>query len=122
MVSKARLDFPEPDSPVITISRSRGMSTLMFFRLCSRAPRTVILSEGIEAIVSDRYERLFSFGWCSRKSSLPNQSGVARNHQGVPASLDEAGRARGGIGIVEVAGEDELLQPGCARSGRRCRR
>src|SRR5215469_3452232 len=42
MVSKARLDLPEPDSPVITTSFSRGMSSEMFLRLCSRAPRTAM--------------------------------------------------------------------------------
>src|SRR5437870_5833545 len=40
MVSKASEDLPDPDSPVITTRLSRGMSTSMFFRLCSRAPRT----------------------------------------------------------------------------------
>ncbi len=35
-----RLDFPEPDSPVITISLSRGSSMSKPLRLCSRAPRT----------------------------------------------------------------------------------
>src|SRR5215204_7779770 len=45
MVSKARLDLPEPDSPVNTIRRSRGSSTLMFLRLCSRAPRTEMIDE-----------------------------------------------------------------------------
>src|SRR6185437_3028328 len=44
MVSKASEDFPEPDRPVITTSWSRGISTSMFLRLCSRAPRTTILS------------------------------------------------------------------------------
>src|SRR5215216_6286262 len=38
MVSKASEDLPEPESPVNTISRSRGSSSDMFFRLCSRAP------------------------------------------------------------------------------------
>src|SRR5512142_1832939 len=38
MVSKARDDLPEPLSPVITTSLSRGMSSVRFFRLCSRAP------------------------------------------------------------------------------------
>src|ERR1019366_190796 len=42
MVSKAREDLPEPLSPVITVSVFRGMRTLMFFRLCWRAPETVI--------------------------------------------------------------------------------
>src|ERR1700689_1351619 len=40
MVSKARLDLPEPDSPVNTIIASRGRSSETSFRLCSRAPRT----------------------------------------------------------------------------------
>jgi hypothetical protein len=44
MVSKARLDFPEPERPVTTISRSRGISTSMFLRLWTRAPRTTSLS------------------------------------------------------------------------------
>ena len=39
-----RLDFPEPLSPVITVSLLRGISMLMFLRLCCRAPRTVMLS------------------------------------------------------------------------------
>src|SRR6185369_3968005 len=47
MVSKAREDFPEPESPVITVKRSRGMSTLMFFRLCWRAPLTLMRSMAI---------------------------------------------------------------------------
>src|SRR5215207_4358388 len=42
MVSKASEDLPEPDKPVNTTSRSRGISTSTFFRLCSRAPRMVI--------------------------------------------------------------------------------
>src|SRR3989442_16033557 len=47
MVSKAREDFPEPDKPVKTISRSRGSSRLTFLRLCSRAPRTISFSSDI---------------------------------------------------------------------------
>src|SRR5437660_11124528 len=43
MVSKASEDLPEPDSPVNTISASRGISRSTFFRLCSRAPRTWIV-------------------------------------------------------------------------------
>src|SRR5215831_2190645 len=42
MVSKASEDLPEPESPVNTTSLSRGISTSMFFRLCSRAPRMVM--------------------------------------------------------------------------------
>src|ERR1700747_3163243 len=39
MVSKASDDLPEPERPVSTTSRSRGISRSMFLRLCSRAPR-----------------------------------------------------------------------------------
>src|SRR5271170_7302977 len=44
MVSKASDDLPEPESPVITTSRSRGISRSIFLRLCSRAPLMTILS------------------------------------------------------------------------------
>ncbi len=40
MVSKAREDLPEPESPVTTISFSRGILMDMFFKLCTRAPCT----------------------------------------------------------------------------------
>src|SRR5207342_2297505 len=40
IVSKARLDLPDPDSPVNTMRASRGRSRLTSRRLCSRAPRT----------------------------------------------------------------------------------
>src|SRR4028119_1742581 len=40
MVSKARLDLPDPDRPVKTIRASRGRSSETSLRLCSRAPRT----------------------------------------------------------------------------------
>src|ERR1017187_8731283 len=54
MVSKASEDLPEPESPVITTSLSRGMSTSTFFRLCSRAPRT----EMVFCIQDPRAKRL----------------------------------------------------------------
>src|SRR5262245_32546622 len=43
MVSKARLDLPEPERPVTTISLSRGISTEMFLRLWTRAPCTAMV-------------------------------------------------------------------------------
>src|SRR6185437_9651443 len=42
MVSNASEDLPEPDRPVNTTKRSRGISRSTFFRLCSRAPRMVM--------------------------------------------------------------------------------
>src|SRR5579859_6490004 len=40
MVSKARLDLPEPLSPVMQTSAFRGKRTVTSLRLCSRAPCT----------------------------------------------------------------------------------
>src|SRR3954452_21357961 len=51
MVSKASEDFPEPLRPVMTVSVLRGTSTSIFFRLCWRAPRTVILVMAMEKFV-----------------------------------------------------------------------
>ena len=42
MVSKARLDFPDPETPVTTVMALWGISKLMFFRLCTRAPETTM--------------------------------------------------------------------------------
>src|SRR5579885_1078014 len=47
MVSKARLDLPEPESPVPTMRRSRGISSEMFWRLCTRAPCTAIVVRAV---------------------------------------------------------------------------
>jgi hypothetical protein len=52
MVSKASDDLPEPDRPVNTTSRSRGISTSMPLRLCSRAPRIAITRRSV-ALVSE---------------------------------------------------------------------
>src|SRR5258708_17145501 len=44
IVSKASEDFPEPDTPVITTNWFRGMVTVMFFRLCSLQPITLMFT------------------------------------------------------------------------------
>ena len=44
MVSNASVDLPEPERPVITTSLFFGMSRLIFFKLCSLAPRITNLS------------------------------------------------------------------------------
>src|SRR5215475_9627110 len=54
MVSKASEDFPEPLRPVITVRVLRGISTEMFFRLCWRAPLTVILLMAMDLINLDK--------------------------------------------------------------------
>src|SRR5215471_14600584 len=54
MVSKAREDLPEPDTPVTTVKVLWGTSKSMFLRLWARAPRTTMLSDcvGVEDIES----------------------------------------------------------------------
>src|SRR3546814_456661 len=47
MVWKASDDLTGPDRPLITISRSRGRSRSMFFRLWVRAPRMRMVSIAI---------------------------------------------------------------------------
>ncbi|MNI40619.1 hypothetical protein D3C73_948500 [compost metagenome] len=43
MISNIRLDFPDPLTPVATISLFLGMEMSMFLRLCTRAPFIVML-------------------------------------------------------------------------------
>src|SRR5580700_8546252 len=69
MVSKARLDLPEPERPVTTISLSRGISSDTFLRLCTRAPCTamVLRAAGLAFLelirrVSQMNERQFLHG------------------------------------------------------------
>src|SRR4051795_3317382 len=52
MVSNARLDLPEPDSPVMTTRALRGILRLRSLRLCSRAPETTISPRSIKRITS----------------------------------------------------------------------
>lgn len=47
MVSNAKEDFPEPLRPVITMRRSLGISTSIFFRLWAFAPLMMIFSAAI---------------------------------------------------------------------------
>src|SRR5438045_2955186 len=47
MVSKAREDLPDPETPVTTVRLLCGISKSMFLRLWTRAPRTTMLSVDI---------------------------------------------------------------------------
>src|SRR5579871_1652036 len=51
MVSKAREDLPEPDTPVTTVIVLWGISKSTFFRLWTRAPRTTMLSVDIRTVL-----------------------------------------------------------------------
>ena len=67
MVSKARLDLPDPESTVTTTSLSRGISSEMFLRLCTRAPWTEMV---VRAFETERTAREFQWRAEMRRSSL----------------------------------------------------
>src|SRR5580693_9389285 len=60
MVSKASEDLPEPDSPVNTTRRSRGMSRSISLRLCSRAPRMAMTRGSRASLVGSLAGRFLS--------------------------------------------------------------
>src|SRR3990172_11924440 len=67
MVSKAREDFPDPETPVMTTSFPRGISISIDLRLCSRAPRMMMASVPIRFLPAKsifHYTALF----CSDKT------------------------------------------------------
>src|SRR4029453_176662 len=71
MVSNARLDLPEPESPVTTISLSRGISSETFFKLCTRAPCTAMVVRGAEGPAADALR-------CDREAELRAGLGLTR--------------------------------------------
>src|SRR5579859_1010679 len=48
MVSKAREDLPDPETPVTTVKVLCGISKSIFLRLWTRAPRTTMLSVAVD--------------------------------------------------------------------------
>ena len=74
-----KVDLPEPDTPVTTISLPSGNSTLRFFRLFSSAPVMVIffplplrLSNGTGTnFLPDKYCPVSDFGLASTSSGVP---------------------------------------------------
>src|SRR5579859_515700 len=97
MVSKASDDLPEPERPVKTTSRSRGIDRVTFFRLCSRAPRIVIWSVGIRTLS-------YSFFSCDRKR------GAGGGYQAPSPTLDAAfGHHRPPPRVDDAAGGPQRL-------------
>src|SRR3569623_26367 len=86
MVSKASDDLPEPDRPVNTTSWSRGIVTSTFLRLCSRAPRMVMLRESRAAF--------WALALLAKSSFMKNFSRERRLKPEQPATAPvEPGRA-----------------------------
>src|SRR3569832_758143 len=137
MVSKARLDLPEPDRPVITVRVSRGMSTETPLRLCSRAPRTEIWVSML-AFVPDLFG--IGLGWFARarwvrrrrKTTFADNmlpAAVPRSvfSPGQPPFMSEAqsSRYRSGRGLYAWSDVDEVARrgrAGCHTAGRSGRR
>src|SRR5690242_4772368 len=88
MVSKAREDLPEPESPVMTTSLSRWMSTSMCLRLWARVPLTTILFMGL--------------GTCA-KSARPEPQTVSDSPRGL--------RRLWAAGHEDLAGAQKLDHP-----------
>src|SRR5215471_20995143 len=70
MVSNARLDLPEPDKPVTTMSLSRGISSEMFLRLCTRAPCTAIVVRAGDLGFIRVLELIRRFSWINEGQLL----------------------------------------------------
>ena len=79
MVSKASELLPEPERPVMTTSRSRGMLTSMFLRLCSLAPWTRM--QGSSAMAAN------GVGRTGRRASRRSEVGLLFRLDSPAASL-----------------------------------
>ena len=77
--------LPEPDTPVNTVSRRFGISTLMSLRLFSRAPRTRIRSWVSAVGIARRYQRV--------RRAAPRPADIART----TATLDSGASATSGV-------------------------
>src|SRR5580692_1077327 len=87
MVSKARLDLPEPDSPVNTIRESLGRSSDTSLRLCSRAPRTTRRSATALCSLEDPAEvkgHVMVSGGCD-KTGFPRSPACPGSYHQAPA-------------------------------------
>src|SRR5579872_6451671 len=106
IVSKARLDLPEPDSPVNTIIASRGRSSETSLRLCSRAPRTTSRSATARSAswITGRIVAVGSdiFGPCHRPREN-NQPAAVMPLPPLSAYLTTVGP---GSGLVPIAAVD----------------
>src|SRR5262249_32086781 len=103
MVSKASEDLPEPESPVMTMSLSRGSSTSMFLRLCSRAPLTMILSIACPPFASgaQRAGHLTTTAPFHGRGSFQRRGSLSRRFGGRQAFGEiEGGEEAGGAGAT----------------------
>src|SRR3989344_2644401 len=97
-VSNASDDFPDPDTPVITTSLPRGISTSIFRRLCTLAPRMRITSPvgfDDDALLMIRIFVSFVFVVLGTKCSIismcqdPRKKSGRFRFRGLPENLEE---------------------------------
>ena len=58
-ISETKVDLPEPLTPVIVTQRESGISTLIFFKLCSLA--SIILRNFFDLLLGFLFKNTFSF-------------------------------------------------------------
>src|ERR1700679_584545 len=87
MVSKARLDLPEPERPVTTISLSRGISSDTFLRLCTRAPCTAMV---VRAAALPFLELIRRFSQMNERQFLDGDVALLRELDGRGDFADKA--------------------------------
>src|SRR4030095_8430597 len=114
MVSNASDDLPEPDSPVITTSWSRGISRSTFLRLCSRAPRMTIRSLAMAVYYKARLDGAPA-GADGARATSSHPGGDPRQRRGRqrrvragdagPRGQPEEGETREGRGADERTGQ-----------------
>src|SRR5882724_8352784 len=98
MVSKASEDLPDPDSPVMTTSLSRGISTSTFLRLCSRAPRTE-MDFCMECSKLKRLAMAIATSPCKRQPLPPGEIDLLGRNLGGFAGIFVPSRRRIGYGL-----------------------
>src|SRR5215467_4130120 len=113
MVSKAREDFPEPDRPVMTVSVLRGISRLMFLRLCWRAPRTTSLVRPIVRRLPPQEPACHAAGLPTlRRALAPSRDTEARITLNL-SSLRESGSRKAAEGaFYRVRQTCQFMTPG----------
>src|SRR6266852_4041394 len=100
MVSNASEDFPDPDTPVTTVSALCRISKSMFLRLWTRAPRTRMLSLEVNVDITSGLagfapEALFTTdGRQTPPEALPNLSIIKQGISGTRRMRHGTLRAR----------------------------
>ncbi len=120
IVANTRDDLPDPLTPVKTVSRRFGISTLMFFRLFSRAPTTRITScesamwADAAAMTSPRSVRPFILAR-TEDSILPQSCSFAERQGMSATTFAPEGTAVVTMRVSKVASSASLDAARCRR-------